>query len=173
VAFATGAVVTGGVAVERADIVPGLPTVIPDATTNGAGPTLPQPPVPSSVITRDQYVPLVAEHLLEERVAETSAFGKLKSDNPPNAEGAARLRSDILPLARDILAAAQAVQIDDPVVRAVHQHALDAAQAHIDAYELFADAFDANDRAEFARAQQRLLDGDAQWEAWASAAQTL
>jgi Zn-dependent protease with chaperone function len=162
-AAVAGVVATVGLGVAHANIRPQEP-VLTDVPTGAEQ---------SDTIPRELYVPLVGRALLDRRVQETDAFAKLKADNPPSTEAAARLQADILPVATDLLDTARSYAIDDPAVLAVHQHALAGARDHLDAYQLFIAAFENNDRTLFDRAQRLLLAGDAEWKAWAAAAQTL
>lgn len=166
VAAAMGAVATVGVTAERELIVPGLFGSI-------SGPLDPSQPSLQLPVPRDLYPTVVALDLIERRIAETSAFEDLEADYPQAAEAAARLRRDVLPLASDILRIAQAVPLDDPVLMDVHGHAVAAATAHVDAYELFVVALEQADTGKFEEAQNLLLAGDREWQAWAVAVQTL
>jgi hypothetical protein len=162
-AAVAGLVATAGLGVAHADIRPQDPLL-----TGVAGGTQ-----QADVVPRELYVPIVGGALLERRVLETNAFAKLRTDNPPSAEAVARLQAEMLPVATDLLDTAQSYTIDDPVVLAVHQHALVAARQHLDAYQKFITALEQNDKALFAEGQRLLLAGDAEWQAWAAAAKTL
>jgi Zn-dependent protease with chaperone function len=157
---------TAGVTAEREHIVPGIASSVP-------GPLDPNQPSLQFPVPRDLYPTVVALDLIERRIAETSAFGDLEAENPPAAAAAERIRREILPLASDILRTAQAVPLDDPDLVEIHGHALAAATAHVDAYELFAVALEQGDPARFQQAQNLLVAGDREWEAWAVGVQTL
>ena len=60
---------------------------------------------------------------------------------------------------------AQSVWFDDPTVGEMHRHALAGALLHVEAFTLFSDAMDKNDRS--AQANRLLRQGDAEWQAWA------
>lgn len=173
VAVVVGALTTAGVTAERALIVPGLSALVPGHSEVGDRPLDPNQPSLQPPVPRELYPTVVALDLLERRLAETSVLAKLKADNPPGVEAADRIRRDLLPVARDILRIAQSVPLDDPAVKEVHEHALTAARAHVDAYVLFASALEQGDMAKFDQAQGLLLTGDREWQAWAAAVQTL
>lgn len=170
VALIACALASAGVTAARSVLVPGLPGVIPG--TSPTGPVdvnhLPMPPIP-----RDLYLTVVARDLLDRRVAEVSALDRLKTDSPTGIAAAAQIRSDILPLVSELQRAAQSYRFDDPAVQRVHEHALTAAKAHVDGFTLLATAFEKNDKTLFDQAQRLLVRGNAEWEAWAAAAQTL
>lgn len=112
-------------------------------------------------------VAVVARPLLDGRVASAAAFSALQAENPPAAVAAARIRTEILPLLRQMLDGAQSVQLDDPEVLEVHQHAIDGAQQHVRGFELLVEALDRGDQQLSRQASALLADGNAEWEQWA------
>lgn len=160
-ALTVSALATVGVVAGRTVVVPAVSDVVLDAA-----PT--QPAIP-----RGLYLDLVARPILDGRVAEADALATLRSDRPGNADAAARVRSDVLPRATSLLLLAQSFRFDDPSVEAVHRHALDGARLHVEAFTLLATALDADDRVSFDQANRLIVEGDGEWEAWATAARTL
>lgn len=170
-AVVVGALATVGVVAERAVVVPAASDVVPGA--DPGQPVDPNQPALQPAVPRGLYLVVVAKPILDGRVAEADALATLKSGRPTNAAAAALVRSEVLPRANELLRLAQSFRFDDPAVEAVHQHALDGAGLHIEAFTLLAAALDANDRPMFEQANRLIARGDAEWEAWATAAQTL
>lgn len=155
------AVTTAGALHGRNVLLPGVPFAATPTTT--AGPA----------VSREEYRTVVVPALLERRVAETGAFGRLRAEGPPGAVAAHRLRSEVLPIAHDLQQAVQAVRTEDPAVSAVHDHALAGAQAHVEAFALLATGLEQGDQPAFDRGQQLLIAGDREWESWARGAGSL
>lgn len=157
------ALVAIGVMAQRGVLVTAEATPVPPGPVSGQG--LPVP--------RDLYTTVVARDLLGRRVEEAAALSRFEADRPAGAAAAAQIRTQVLPVAEGLVHATTSYAFDDPAVLAVHQHALTAAAAHVEGLTLLAEGFDRGDRALFQRGNQRLSAGNAEWAAWAAAAQAL
>lgn len=136
---------------------------VPDQPLAPAGPAVP----------RQLYAAVVARPLLDGRVATVSAFSALQAERPPNDIAAARIRSEILPLLRQMLDAAESVRIDDPEVRSVHEHAIAGAQLQVGGFEMVATALEQNDASLLQQGSELLAAGDREWGQWAAGVEGL
>jgi hypothetical protein len=168
-AVVAGATVATSVAVARQSLVPGLSAVLPGYSEVDGGPTPNVPvPVPDPVVPRELYADVVARPLLDGRVATAEAFAALKAERPPNAESVSRIRTEILPVLRQMLDGAESVRLDDPEVQQLHGHAIAAARAHVVGFETIANALERNDPTMLREGNSLLAQGNSEWEQWAA-----
>jgi hypothetical protein len=128
----------------------------------------PEPTV-ASVVPRALYAQVVARPLLEGRVAAASTLSAMQAEHLSDADAAARIRAEILPVLRQMLDRAESVQLDDPEVRTVHEHAIKGAQLNVMGYEKIVSALEQSDRQLLQEGNALLADGNAEWEQWAAA----
>ncbi|WP_433505454.1 M48 family metalloprotease [Pseudonocardia halophobica] len=172
-----GLAAVGGVLLERATVVPGLPTDLtsaPGQQTPAAPSTNdPLPEVADPVVPRAYYRDVVARPLLEGRKATADAFRQLQQEKPSNAVAATRIRTEILPVLEQMADAADSVRLDDPEVQEIHDHARDGAHLQVQGFEEVATALERNDRALLQHGNSIIAIAGVQWEEWARGVQTL
>lgn len=171
-----GLAAAGGVLLERATVVPGLPTDLtppPGQQTAVAPPNDPIGQVAGPVIPRAFYRDVVARPLLEGRKSTADAFRQLRQEKPSNAVAVTRIRTEILPVLRQMADAADSVRLDDPEVRELHDHARDGAHLQVQGFEEVATALDRNDGALLRHGNSIIAIAGIQWQEWARGVQTL
>jgi hypothetical protein len=130
-------------------------------------------PTASMPIPRSLYSDVVARPLLDGRAATASALNTLKAEKPPNDVAAHRIRTEILPVIRQMVEGAESVRVDDPEVREVHQHAVAGAQLHLTGFEKIAAALELNNPELLAEGNALLSEGNVEWDQWAVGAAKL
>jgi hypothetical protein len=129
--------------------------------------------VPGPVIPRAFYRDVVARPLLEGRKATADAFRQLQEERPSNAVAVTRIRTEILPVLRQMADAADSVRLDDPEVREIHDQARDGAHLQVQGFEEVATALERNDRALLQHGNSIIAIAGFSWEEWARGVQTL
>lgn len=127
------------------------------------------PGTDAMLVPRDQYITVVARDLLGRRRAEVSAVNGLQTQHVVGADAARQIRFNILPIAVGLASATKAYTFDDPALRTVHEHAVVAAAAHVEALKSMAVAFERDDDALLQKGNLRFSDGNREWAAWAGA----
>ncbi|MFP5283680.1 MAG: hypothetical protein ACLGIF_09545, partial [Actinomycetes bacterium] len=137
-------------------------------------PASPSPELAAPVaVPRPLYGQVVARPLLDGRAATAAALNALQAEKPPNNVAADRIRSEILPVLTQMRDGAESVQLDDPVVQAVHSHAVAGSRLHVAGFTLIATALEANNPALLEEGNAMLANGNEEWERWAAGAQNL
>jgi hypothetical protein len=97
----------------------------------------------------------------------------LQAERPPNDVAADRIRTQILPVLRQMLDGAESVPIDDPAVWEVHEHAIEGARFHVMGFEKIATALEQNDRDLLQEGDALIQEGNTEWEEWAIGTENL
>jgi hypothetical protein len=114
------------------------------------------------------YKDVVARPLINGRAAYVAALRELQIKRPSNAVAASRIRTEILPLLRQMLDGAQSVHIEDPAALEVHKHAVAGARLHVAAFSILTDALDHSNQALNKQASMLIAQGNAEWQQWAA-----
>ncbi|MCX6465933.1 MAG: hypothetical protein NTW05_20425, partial [Pseudonocardiales bacterium] len=155
----------GLVMVGRDVAVPGLAGVVPGRTE--LAPPGPAPVPPAAAVGPELYGATVAPVLAERRTAVSATVRDLVATAGSDVAFADGLRRDVVPPLRDALLAAEAVRVDDPGLRAVHDEALAALRLEVAGYGDLVAAIDAGDVARAEEAQRVIGSADPHWERWA------
>jgi hypothetical protein len=145
---------------------PSVPGNSPSPQNSSSPGVSPSPAYPSP-IPRAMYAFVVARPLLEGRVATAEAVRTLREEHVPNDVAADRVRTQILPLLRQMRDRAESTLLDDPEVVKVHEHAIKGARLNVSGFEIIANALEQNDPELLQKGNALVEMASAEWEEWA------